>query len=57
VARLRDRMLAPCPVAPPVVPDPAITPGAPPAVPGPPVDSTPLPTPAPEPGLNCRSVG
>jgi PPM family protein phosphatase len=56
VARLRDRMLEPCPPAvvaqPPAAPDPNLTPA-----PGaPPIDTTPLPTPAPEPGTTCRSV-
>ncbi len=55
VERLRDRMLEPCPpppaAVPPAVADPTVQ------VPGlPPVDTTPLPTPAPEPGTTCRSV-
>jgi protein phosphatase len=67
VDRLRDRMLEPCPPPqPPQVPLPPQAPDAvqPPAQPGvdpnlqpqPPVDTTPLPTPVPEPGTNCRSV-
>jgi serine/threonine protein phosphatase PrpC len=60
VDRLRSRMLAPCPPVvaqqPPGIVDPgAVDPGL--LVPGlPPVDTTPLPTPAPEPGTTCRSV-
>ncbi|TWF77466.1 protein phosphatase [Pseudonocardia hierapolitana] len=70
VDRLRDRMLEPCP--PPQPPQPpqaeqppqVVDPAQPPAQPGvdpnvqaqPPVDTTPLPTPVPEPGTNCRSV-
>lgn len=62
VERLRNRMLAPCPTVaeqPPGVVDPAapdqFAPGQ--TVPGvPPVDTTPLPRPAPEPGTTCRSV-
>jgi hypothetical protein len=53
-------MLTPCPVVPPVlVPQPpgVVDPAVPtdPAA-GPPVDSTPLPTAAPEPGTTCRQV-
>ena len=57
VDRLRARMLEPCPPPqPPQPPPPVVDPGVP--VPGiPPVDTTPLPTPAPEPGTTCRSVG
>jgi serine/threonine protein phosphatase PrpC len=57
VERLRARMLEPCPPPQPVQPlPPVIDPGVP--LPGiPPVDTTPLPTPAPEPGTTCRSVG
>ncbi|MHA6628977.1 PP2C family protein-serine/threonine phosphatase [Pseudonocardia sichuanensis] len=58
VERLRARMLEPCPPPQPVQPPPppVVDPGVP--VPGiPPVDTTPLPTPAPEPGTTCRSVG
>jgi hypothetical protein len=61
VERLRDRMLAPCPepeptpptsTEPPLASDPSV-----PVVPAlPPLDTTPLPTPSPEPGTNCRSV-
>ncbi len=59
VERLRDRMLAPCPPPEPVLPP--LPPQQPDAVdpnlaPLPPVDTTPLPTPAPEPGTTCRSV-
>jgi serine/threonine protein phosphatase PrpC len=58
VDRLRSRMLAPCPPPTPelpLAPEPPLT--LDPAVPGlPPVDTTPLPTPSPEPGTNCRSV-
>jgi serine/threonine protein phosphatase PrpC len=54
VERLRGRMLDPCPPAvplqPPVVDQNLQVPGLPP------VDTTPLPTPAPEPGTTCRSV-
>jgi protein phosphatase len=59
VERLRGRMLEPCPPPvvsqpPPPVPGPTLNP---PPVPGvPPVDTTPLPKPAPEPGTTCRSV-
>jgi serine/threonine protein phosphatase PrpC len=66
VDRLRDRMLEPCPPpAPPAPPAQPVQPEqpAPPAVADPnaqaqppPVDTTPLPTPVPEPGLTCRSV-
>jgi PPM family protein phosphatase len=65
VDRLRDRMLEPCPLpappAPPVQPEqaappPVVDPNAPSAQQPPPVDTTPLPTPVPEPGLTCRSV-
>jgi PPM family protein phosphatase len=63
VERLRDRMLEPCPPPQPPQPPPAAPLVPPPVadptvqVPGlPPVDSTPLPTPAPEPGTTCRSV-
>jgi PPM family protein phosphatase len=53
VERLRDRMLAPCPPPVPETPPLAFDP----ALPGlPPLDTTPLPTPSPEPGTNCRSV-
>jgi PPM family protein phosphatase len=57
VDRLRARMLEPCPPPqPPQPPPPVVDPAVP--VPGiPPVDTTPLPTPAPEPGTTCRSVG
>ncbi len=52
VTRLRDRMLAPCPV---VMPESSVAaPGVDPALPPP--DTTPLPTPAPQPGTTCRSV-
>jgi PPM family protein phosphatase len=52
VERLRDRMLAPCP---PPATEPPLT--FDPGLPGlPPVDTTPLPTPSPEPGTTCRSV-
>jgi protein phosphatase len=58
VEKLRSQMLAPCPPPTPeipVAPEPPLSldPGVP-AVP--PVDTTPLPTPSPEPGTNCRSV-
>jgi PPM family protein phosphatase len=66
VDRLRDRMLEPCPPpAPPAPPAQPVQPEqpAPPAVADPnaqaqppQVDTTPLPTPVPEPGLTCRSV-
>jgi protein phosphatase len=52
VERLRERRLAPCPpppTEPPLTFDPTL-PGLPP------LDTTPLPTPSPEPGTNCRSV-
>ena len=57
VNNLREKMLEPCPLPqeqqPPII-DPSFQV---PGVPGvPPVDSTPLPTPAPEPGTTCRSV-
>jgi serine/threonine protein phosphatase PrpC len=57
VERLRARMLKPCPPPQPPQPPPppVVDPGVP--VPGiPPLDTTPLPTPAPEPGTTCRSV-
>jgi serine/threonine protein phosphatase PrpC len=55
VARLRDRMLAPCPAA--SAPEPSvITPPLPPGVGLPGADTTPLPTVPPEPGTTCRSV-
>jgi len=64
VDRLRSRMLEPCP--PPQAPQqvepvqpPAgtgVDPNDPNAQPQPPVDTTPLPTPVPEPGTTCRSV-
>jgi PPM family protein phosphatase len=69
VDRLRDRMLEPCPPPLPVQPVQPTQPvqpeqPAPPPAAGdpnaqaqpPPVDTTPLPTPVPEPGLTCRSV-
>jgi hypothetical protein len=69
VDRLRDRMLEPCPPPQPVQqvqpvqpvqpeqPVQPVPPGADPNVqPQPPVDTTPLPTPVPEPGTTCRSV-
>jgi PPM family protein phosphatase len=71
VERLRSRMLQPCPIPPTTPAVPTVTPPvptAPPAVPGqppvvqplpgqPPVDTTPLPQPAPVPGTTCRPVG
>ncbi|MCY7343924.1 MAG: protein phosphatase 2C domain-containing protein [Pseudonocardia sp.] len=68
VERLRGRMLRPCPAPvvvaplPPVAP--TVDPNAPPdqpvdpnlVVPPPTTDTTPLPTPSPQPGVTCRSV-
>ncbi|WP_219415881.1 PP2C family protein-serine/threonine phosphatase [Pseudonocardia nigra] len=60
IERLRDRMLEPCPdpvqQQPQTPADPVLPPGI--ADPNllPPVDTTPLPTPAPVPGTTCRSV-
>jgi protein phosphatase len=66
VDRLRDRRLDPCPPPQPVQPVEPVQPPAQPGVdpnvqdpnvqPQPPVDTTPLPTPVPEPGTTCRSV-
>jgi PPM family protein phosphatase len=66
VDRLRDRMLEPCPPPEPPAPvepvepvppvDPALPGVDPNAPPPPPADTTPLPTPVPQPGTTCRSV-
>jgi PPM family protein phosphatase len=58
IERLRDRMLEPCPQPTPRQPAPEPPPTlVDPGIPGiPPVDTTPLPTPAPVPGTTCRPV-